>query len=274
VWDQDKVDRAVEEVGVQAISVLPESIYYPKTAETGSRWIKSEGLGDIFQLWVAGDLVVEKWFPTKPDIAGLDLFLRSLVLPTNAAIGWSKLQEIISATENVGQMNRLPAPWGAKSKTWSLLQKLPWEHSSLLVAGAVILIAYTWTLSSTVVAANSLQSLKNRTKLLVEGVEEVLKAKNSADTLSLQAKARLTLIDYPSQLAMMADIAKVLIQYNVILSDWHFKGASLEVISDGQVNALNMVKDFEQLDWVSSVSVSSQRNQSQNKFVLKIGDKG
>lgn len=269
-WDQDKVDKNIEEVGVQAISILPESMYYPRIADTRSRWVKSEGSGEIFQLWVSGVLVVEKWFSKKPEPARMALFLRSLHLPSALTTEWDGLQQICSSVENTEHLARLPAPWGAKNKTWSLIQKLPWEHNILLLMGAVLVIAYVWTISSTILAAISLEQVKSRTNSVVDGVEEVLQARTTAENLNTQANSLLVLIDYPSQQVLMADVAKILLSFNLVLTGWDFKGTTLEVISSGRVNTLDVVRDFEQLGWVEGVSVSALNRQAQNKFVLRL----
>ncbi len=269
-WDQEKVDQNVEEVGVQPISVLPESVYYPQMEGTSARWIRSIDDGVVFQLWIEGDLVAEKWFARKPDVSRFHLFLRSLEMPSTTKMEWEYLAKLSEEAEEVGQLDRLPTPWGAKNKTWSIVQKLPWEHSLLLGMGGVLLAAYIWVLTATVMASISFEQVKSRTASIEESVEGVLDARSTAEILNAEAEALLVLVDYPSQNAMMVDVSQVLQPFSLILKGWDFKGATLEIVTEGNVNTLNVVKQFEQLDWIQSVSVSALRNQGQNRFVVTL----
>ncbi|MBT0585050.1 hypothetical protein [Alteromonas oceanisediminis] len=269
-WDQDKANKNIEEVGVQPISVLPESVYYAKFSETRARWLASVDSGNIFQLWVAGILVVEKWFLKRPSAARFDLFLRSLALPSSLKMEWSRLQQICQTPNEAEQLDLLPTPWGAKNKTWSIVQKLPWEHNLLLIIGFGILTAYIWIFSASIAATRSLDIVEKRTAKLTEGVESVLDARSTAELLNNQTNSLLLLIDYPSQTAMMVDVSAVLMPFNLTLNGWDFKGATLEVITQGNVNTLDVVRDFETLKWIESASVSSLREPSQNRFVLTL----
>lgn len=268
VWDQNKVDQNIEEVGVQPISVLPESVYFPQLNDTAARWIESQDGGVVFQLWIKGTLVAEKWFNKKPDRARFHLFLRSLDLPPDLKIGWEELQALSENAPEVGQLERLATPWGAKNKTWSIVQKLPWEHSALALMSVVLVAGYIWVLSSTVMASISLEQVKSRTSEIEQSVESVLAARTNAETLNAEAESLLVLVDYPSQNALMLDTSVVLQQFDLILKGWNFKGASLEIVTEGDVNTLDVVKRFEQLEWISSVSVSALRTKGQNRFVV------
>ncbi|MFC3093080.1 hypothetical protein DRW07_02525 [Alteromonas sediminis] len=269
-WDQDKVDQHIEEVGVQAISTLPESVYYPKQSETVACWQASVDGGFTFQLWNNGNLVAEKWFANKPADARFTLFLRSIEQPTANKLDWDRLQQLCLHATDSNTTERLSIPWGAKSKNWSIVQKLPWEHSLLLFMLCCLSAAYLWVITSTVLTSISLQQVKDRSEAAAQDVESILTARSQAETLNNKAASLIELIDYPSQGAMMADAAKVLTRHTLILKGWDFSGGSLEIISEGKVNTLDVVKEFEKLDWIQSVSVSSLRNNAQNKFTLNI----
>jgi hypothetical protein len=273
-WDQEKVKQNVEEIGVQPISVLPESVYYPQLTDTSARWIESIDDGVIFQLWVNGDLVAEKWFSKRPKASRFLLFLRSLTLPNSTRMDWVELKQICENAPEAGQLELLPAPWGTKNKTWSLVQKLPWEHSMLLGMAGLLLIAYVWVLTATAVASISLEQVKSRTASIEESVEAVLDARTTAETLNTESEALLVLVDYPSQSMMMVDVSSVLQPFSLILKGWDFKGKTLEIVTEGNVNTLNVVKQFEQFDWIQSVSVSALRNQGQNRFVITLEPTG
>jgi hypothetical protein len=55
---------------------------------------------------------------------------------------------------------------------------------------------------------------------------------------------------------------------------WDYTGNTLELLSEGDVNTLNVVKRIEKLDWVDSVSVSNVRNRKQNKFIIVLVSRG
>ncbi|WP_395338807.1 hypothetical protein PN836_012715 [Ningiella sp. W23] len=269
-WDLDSINKTIEEVGIQAISVLPESVYYPQEEGRCARWISSVDSGEIFQLWIDGTLAVEKWFPSKPSSTRFDLFLRSLNLPNDLNLAWEELVQVCEGAPKLGQLSRLPAPWGAKNKTLSLIQKLPWEHNVLLIFGVVLVIAYIWMLTATVLASNALKEVNQRADSIADSVESILQARTTAETLNAETRELLSLIDYPLQRALIDDAAVVFNKFNLTLKEWNFKGATLEIVSEGQVNTLNVVQDFENLSWIDSVSVSSARRPLQNRFVLTL----
>ncbi|WP_164084632.1 hypothetical protein [Alteromonas flava] len=269
-WDAERVESAIEEVGVQAISTLPESVYLPKSDETRAQWLPSVDTGRIFQLWINGVLVAEKWFAEKPEQSKFDLFLRSLTLPASLTMEWKRLQTLSLEAAEIEEVARLATPWGAKNKTLSIVQKLPWEHSLLLCGAAAVLTGYVWAFSSTVFATMALSEIKQRADLVATEVETVLDARSTAETLNQQAQSQILLIDYPSQSSMMLELGQIFMEFNLVLNEWDFKGSTLEVVSQGNVNTLDVVKRMETLDWVESVSVSSLRNRNQNRFVLTL----
>lgn len=269
-WDEERVNSSIEEVGVQAISVLPESVYLPRKEDTAAVWLPATEQGFIFQLWVDGFLFIEKWFSKKPDAKRFDLFIRSIELPGSCKLNWQEIQAICHKAADNPVPEKLTTPWGAKNKTWSILQKLPWEQTMLLGAGVLVLCAYVWLITGAIVATRALSEVNDRAKLLEASVEDVLDARATAERLNQQSKQQLLLLDYPQQLMLMADIESVFKPFNLVLKEWDFKGATLEVTTEGKVNTLNVVKKLEELNWITSVSVSALRRNEQNKFTLTL----
>jgi len=269
-WDQALVDQHIEEVGVQAISVLPESVYYPIQEDTAACWVSSVDGGYIFQLWQHRQLFAEKWFAEIPSKERFTLFLRSLAQPSSYKIEWGQLKHLADNAVIIDSAERLIAPWGAKSKNWSIVKKLPWEHSLILGLVCTVLATYLWVLTGTILSYVSLQKVKDRSLLAASDVESILSAREQAETLNAQTETLLELIDYPSQTVMMEDSAKILKEFSLTLKDWDYSGPALEITTVGRVNTLNVVKAFEKLKWVNSVSVSALRSNDQNKFILNL----
>ena len=270
VWDNDKVTASIDEVGVQALSTLPESVYYPQHEGTGARWLRSADTGEIFQLWINAELVVEKWFAQHPNQNAFDLFLRTIVLPAHKRLAWDELQRLCHDAPQTTTFERLQNPWGARNKLWALVQKLPWENSVVLVAAVVLAVSYLWMLSSSLLTALALNDVKRRTDAIAASVEPVLQARTTAETLNATNAGYLLLLDYPPQTALLSDISAIVTTFALALKEWDYKGGRLEIVLEGSANSLSVVQAFEKLDWTSSVSVSSTRNQAQNRYVLTL----
>lgn len=269
-WDKSQVESSVEELGVQLVSVLPESVYYSERDGTGSRWIKSQDKGYIFQLWADGVLIIEKWFATLPSTSKFDLFTRALEIPSNIELSWEQLSEICHSAQDIGSQSLLQSPWGAKNKNLSIVQNLPWEITSIIAVTFCLVLSYVWTISSSFSIYASLNEVNDRVNKIEKSVEPVLTARISAESENRRLKELITLFDYPSQSNVIADVSDILLSFELILKEWEFQGARIELITEGKVNTLNLVKKFEELSWVESVSVSGQRQQNQNKFALEL----
>jgi len=269
-WDEFRVQSSVEEVGVQIVSVLPESVYYAPMEEDGSRWIAAKDKGFIFQIWLNGLLVNEKWFSTKPSSTRFDLFIRSLEVPNNTELSWEELSDLCHLAKDSGEERILDKPWGAKNQNLTIIQNLPWEQSVVLAGFVLVILFYAWMASAIFASSMSLSEVNNRIAEMAQNAEPVLTARTEAEQASDNANKLLELIDYPSQMNMLADAAKVIKPFGLILKDWNFQGARIEVTTEGNVNTLKVVKKFEELTWSQSVSVSSLRREGQNKFILDI----
>ena len=269
-WDETLVENSVEEVGVQLVSVLPETVYYSPMEEDGSRWIASQDKGYIFQIWVKGNLIAEKWFATKPNAARFELFIRTLEVPNGVALSWEALRDMSHLAKDKGEMSLLPTPWGAKNQNLTILQNLPWEQTAILASVGLLILAYAWIISATLATSISLSSVNQRVADIEQSVEPVLTARSTAELANDKISNLVTLIDYPSQINLLADVSKVLKRDKLVLKEWDFQGARIEVTTEGKVNTLNVVKKFEELTWAKSVSVSALRRDEQNKFTINI----
>lgn len=269
-WDKSQVDSSVDELGVQVVSVLPESVYYPELEGSGGRWIESQDKGYIFQMWFDGALVVEKWFSSHPSTQKFDLFIRSIEVPSNMALSWEQLSEICHSAKKAGAMILLKSPWGAKNKNLSIVQNLPWEATSVLAVIACLALSYVWIMSSSLSIYSSLKEVSERVKSIETSVEPVLTARINAESENRRLKELIDLIDYPSQSYLIADVSELLLSFDLVLKEWSFQGARIELITEGKVNTLGLVKKFEQFEWVKSVSVSGRRQQNQNMFALEL----
>ncbi|WP_334049766.1 hypothetical protein [Alteromonas gracilis] len=269
-WDEFRVQSSVEEVGVQIVSVLPESVYYAPMEEDGSRWIAAKDGGFIFQIWLNRLLVNEKWFAAKPSSTRFDLFIRSLEVPNDIELSWDDLRDLCHLAKDSGEKSLTDKPWGAKNQNLTIIQNLPWEQSVVLACAFVVVLCYAWMASAILASSMSLSAVNSRVAEMAQSAEPVLTARTEAEQASENANRLLDLIDYPSQINMLADVAKVMKSFELILKDWNFQGARIEVTTEGDVNTLNVVKKFEALTWSQSVSVSSLRRQGQNKFILDI----
>jgi hypothetical protein len=271
VWDQSKTSERIADLGIQTQEVLPESVFRPRHTDCMLSWPSIDG-GISYQIWIGELLAAEKWFKNTPDDKALERFFRSLNLPrrlmTDPTVITDGPREAIATTET----ELLDRPWGSRNQQLlPLLVGIKLEQ--WLVASTAIILAsiLVWNIGATLTLLLAEHQVQKRLSTFSDEVSTVLTARDEAITKSRQANELLKLLDFPSQKALMASIAPVILAQNASIKDWTYNLDKLEIIVEGErIQTLDLLKSLEAISFVQSVTLDKANRPNQHKFTLTL----
>lgn len=238
LWDQAVTRAAGALVGVDVdrMRVVPEPAMLPR-GDADARLI--EGVdGYEGQYWSEGGLSASRWWPRCPDQRAWLLFQRGASVSPEAAR--------LSLPAPL-RLNWIERPWTRSRNTGSFdISRL---DVRLLAASGVIaiLLAYGYQGASYLHARLALAAQQHELAERANAIEPVLTARTQAlgDLAAIEALRSLN--PFPSQLAIMAQVAEMLPADGAHLDDWLYDRGQLElsIASDKPLDIVGLVRSLQ-----------------------------
>ncbi len=255
VWDRARQQQAMAEAGVKNAQVLPESVLRPKPEQDGVQVVKLLA-GVEARVWHEEVLRASHWWPAEPEPRVWQRFLRANHLP-------------LDSFSSPGETALLAKPWGRGGQ--GILESVDFRQDRLWFfwIGAVVVIALSWQAMYLWKQQQRLESLNTENETLTRQVAPILQARNQAMTDQETSLALLGLHPYPSQVELMAAVARALPREQAYLTEWNYRNGELEVtIETNNPDPLFYVKRFQESPWFDEIQPESGRGP--RELVLKI----
>lgn len=201
---------------------LPESVFLGQPEADGEH-IQACVEGFEGRVWRDHVLQASLWWPQEPDLAEWNRFLRGAGQP------------VVDAVPMARAMPRQAAPW--TSRRGRSLDELGrrYRGSAMTVAIAATVLAFAWQLGALLPLAWKHLAIQREMAQLQPVLQPIMTARENAERDLARIQSLLALRPAAGQVALMADLARVLPQRGVNVTQWKY-GASegLEVMVQTQ----------------------------------------
>lgn len=160
------------------------------------------------RVWREGALVADRWWPSVPDPAQWQDFLRGSGLPAATAM------PVAVETALTG------SPWGGKDSLDIARQIAPYLPQAAAVAGVVILAAFALRLGQIAQAGWELRAAQAEVERLGEDLQRILAARERADAAQASIDRLLSLRPPAAQTTLMAALAEAMPTQDWRVSRW------------------------------------------------------
>lgn len=263
VWDEEETRAAAQAVGIDLakIRVLPEPALYPPLEE-GVRLVEAVD-GFEGQIWAAGQLVASRWWASPPEERSWVAFQRGGSVPP---------QQFSASIPPPHRLERLNQAWtGARVAPFSLarLARLDMRLVAAAMVGAIA-IGFSYETARYWRGGSDLAALRAEVAERSAAIDPILGARTRA-LENLTAIRLLHQLDaFPSQLAMMARVAKALPRPDVHFTEWLFDRGQLElgIAADQPLDIVGLVRSLESIEFFKTVA--AERTGSNNSLRLRL----
>lgn len=250
VWDKNLQQTAMTAQNLKASKILPETLLRPPLSKTGVQLIQClEGFEG--QYWREGILWGSRWWPQLPTLSSWAMFQRSYGLAVD-----NEVPQPITST-------LLNKPWGRTRSTFSRINLQQHEYLWVFLGGAILLTAISWQIIKITKWQQALTTVQQKIDALNQEATPILTAKTNAVD-NKQAAEKLYQLDlYPSQLALLAKVAKKLPERARLL-EWDYQWGQLRItVEETKPDPRKYVQMFELLDWFKEVRTEMGRKADQ-----------
>ena len=261
LWDQAAARQAAEGAGVDIarVRVLPEGALVPPATD-GVRLIETLD-GFEGQRWSNGCLAASRLWPAPPDDRAWVLFQRGASVPPD---------RITATAPAVMQLPWLDRPWTRSRLSAALgLGQINLQYVAACV-GAAILIAFGYLGSEWLRIERDIHAVRVQAAAHESQIGPVVKARATA-LADVTAVDNLRNLDkFPSQLALMAQVAEIMPQNETRLIEWLFEHGQLQVTvaAAHRLDALYFVRALQGIKGFKNVE--SSRAFDENSLRLKL----
>lgn len=254
-WDADsaETDLVEQKLNPKSARIIPESLLHPPLS-SGLRLLAClDGVEGEF--WQEQRLVHSRWWPEQP-----------------SPVDWLNFQRDAGITPDQGLSAQLPAlqtvdwlkqPW-AKSANAQPGDNPALRHENWFIGCATLLLAAftTWNGIELIKTRQAMDQLKITLDEASRNAHPLLEARRQA----LDAQARIESLQavspYPTQLALLAEVAKQMPNDNVFLKEWDYQNGRLKmtVASTGNLSSSFVVKKIQEITWFKNVQATPGNN--------------
>jgi hypothetical protein len=246
LWDQGVVRDAADAIGVdlRRVSVIPETAMQPQGE--GVRLVECLD-GVEGQCWDNASLAASRWWPSIPDSRGWVLFQRGASVPP----------------DRIAVEPPPPAalPWLGRRWTespaggWNGIASIDLRMVAACIAAA-FLMGYGYLGAEWLRLVWNISAIERQVAAYSADIAPITHARATAMDDAATIRRLYELDPYPSQLALMAQVANMLPKNETHLAGWSYDRGQLEitVAADHPLDATFFVRTLERIDRFNGVS--------------------
>jgi hypothetical protein len=218
------------------------------------------------QVWRDGLLAATRWWPEVPQPQAWIMFLRG----AGADLGQAEVLRPSAAGTEI-----LPQPWTMTAPPitdiWSLLQ----NDRAAAIAAAAVLVPIIYLIAQACILGIATAHVSGKIADL-SGANQSIRLERSEALANLDAVQRyLSLEPYPSQLEVLASVARVLSPQSITITDWSYDSGNLEMSIRGStpLDATVFIEAFEKNAIFSNVTATTESQGTQLRLRMQTNPK-
>lgn len=245
-WDADRllVELAANKLRPGSTRVIPETLLHP-VLSSGLRLIACLD-GVEGQVWQAQHIVHSRWWAESPGSNDWRSFQRDAGISPDLLVG----------TPTAQAHPRLQQPWAnAADISEGGGYSLPYE--TWLIRGAILIFAaFTiWPSIELIKTHQVTKQLKTQMVEVTKKADPLLESRRKAGDALAQIESLQAANQYPSQLAILAEVANNLPKNGTYLNEWDFQNGKLKIIvaAPDKLQSSFLVKTLQDSGWFRNV---------------------
>lgn len=250
-WDADRLENELvaQKLKLKAIRVIPESLLHPPLP-SGLRLVACLD-GVEGELWQEQQLVHSRWWPTPPSETEWLNFQRDAgITPEQGLGGEIPIPQVLSWPKQ---------PW-AKTADLSRGEGLALPHEAWLIGGAILLLSgFTTGYGIELIKIRQAEELlKTELEVATQNARPILDARRHALDALARIEALRATNPYPTQLALLAEVARQMPKDSIYLKEWDYQNGRLKitVASSSKLSSSFVVKKIQDIAWFKNVQAT------------------
>ena len=261
LWDasQLKAQLGAANLKTDAHNIIPESLFFKPQPGSSAHMLKLRD-GVEGQIWVDNTLIASRWWPTQPDASMWQTFVRTASADIDTSLPGTLQQPDFSIE-----------PWAKSHLAGDLQSRLePLVYVAMFGALACASLWFGLTLAQ----------IKQKTEILTAETKQIqlqaaplLEAKRDARETIERIQQTLLLTPYPTQLELMAAIAKALPNEEINLREWDFRDGRLKIslaTKPDKVSGIDLIQAFERTGIYSEAKLLPGSNPQNLVLVMTV----
>ena len=263
IWDNGRLQDAIAGSGfdLTGIEVLPETAIQAQ-APDGARLISCLD-GFEGQVWKDNWLAASRWWPEPPSVEDWVRFQRG------AGVALDGLTSSVAAPEGCEFLEK---SWVKSISVFEIdLSRWPVKRMAL-AAAAIVAAIFAYGAGSLANYQSELNSLSAGIDALHGESSGTIEARAAALENRATIESLIKLNPYPSQLALMAEVATIIGRRKMRVTKWRFQDGdmALTLEAGGGLDATFFVGAFERSDRFRDVTAKSSPNSKSLALELKV----
>jgi hypothetical protein len=259
IWDEAKRRESSEAFGVNVSHIFPETVLREQLENHESLRIVSCIEGLEAQVWKNGVLAGSRWWAELPHPDEWKRFL--LAHDLNPAM-------LPPVFEEIPWLDR---PWGKPSEI-ALILSLRHERLWVSIVAAVFAFLLIWDGITIWRWRHEGKVMAERIAALTQEAEPLLEARTEATKYKESAERLISLVSYPAQLQLMADVAEKFPRKDVLLVEWRYNQGNLTfTLESEKPDPRYYVETYQKLPGFKDVSAEPGQRPNQLEVKMVVG---